>query len=163
MNICELCDRLRQVELSGGFANILKLEVAIATLATCYHVLHLGPAVHVRVTLSIAIQLRSWWPKPWLLQPMSTTILPPLSQTSVHQNSSQLLTFAFIDIGYLMIMSTFDTHTHTETETAGFNALNRQISYEVTSHSNAIACRSLPQVLSSERHMFKLFREGVMK
>lgn len=55
----------------------------------------------------------SWtsWPKPWLLQPMSTTILPPLSQTSGHQNSSQLLTFAFIYIGYLMIMPTFDRHT----------------------------------------------------
>ena len=52
MNICELCDRLRQGELSGGFANILKLEVAIATLATCYHVLHLGPAVHVRAVVA---------------------------------------------------------------------------------------------------------------
>ncbi len=60
MNIRELCDKVRRGELSGGFANIQKLEVAVATWAPFYHVLHVGPAVHVGVTLSIAIQLRSW-------------------------------------------------------------------------------------------------------
>ena len=60
VNIRELCDRVRRGELSGGFANIQKLEVAVATWAPFYHVLHIGPAVHVGVTLSIAIQLRSW-------------------------------------------------------------------------------------------------------
>lgn len=110
VNICELCDRLRQGELSGGFANILKLEVAIATLATCYHVLHLASTNEYHNIATVESNFRP-------------SKLKSATHFCIH------LYRIFDDNAHIW-------QTHTETEKAGFNALNRQISYEVTSHSN---------------------------